>query len=184
MGDGDSMMEDTLLVRHFKSGRAEDFDEIYRQYYKPVSKYINGFIKDRSLAEDLTQDTLIKVLRSLKEVDESRGLSPWIFRIARNTCVDYLRKRKPDCLLEENMGCSVPQYGCPENIILNNEVREKLKEALGMMGLEYRRVLLLRVFDDLSYSDIASRLKLKESAVKTMLHRGRRRLQKLYAQVY
>lgn len=160
------------------------FDEIYSCYYKQIFNYINGLVKDRSQAEDLTQDTLLKVFQSLKTVNEGRSLSPWIYRIARNTCIDYFRRKKPEYCLNEDVAFAVPEADCPEHIVLERETRDKLKAALGMMTMEYRRVLLLREYDSMSYRDIASRLDLKESSVKTMLHRGRRKLQELYLQVY
>jgi len=167
-------MEEAMLV----------FDEIYRCYYKRVFNYINGLVKDRAQAEDLSQDTLLKVFRSLGEVDEGKNLSPWIFKIARNTCIDYFRRKKPEYCLDGDTVITVPEADNPECIMLERETRDKLREALGMMTMEYRRVLLLREFGSMSYRDIAGRLNLRESSVKTILHRGRRKLQKLYMQVY
>ena len=178
------MIEEAMLVRLFKDGTIGAFDEIYGCYYKPVCSYISKMVGDKTLAEDLAQETLIKVFGSLKEADESKGLSSWIFRIAHNTCIDHYRKSRPYCELTENISCRDTEHCCPEHMLLSKEKQHMLREALQTLGRKYRAVLLLRACLDMSYREIAFRMNIKESTVKTLIHRGRRQLQKAYAQVY
>lgn len=178
------MIEDAVLVKLFKDGISDAFNEIYIQYYKSVYNYINKMMKDTALADDLTQETLIKVLGGLMDADEKRSLSPWIFRIAHNTCVDYHRKNRASYELIEDIGYNGLAGSSPEHILLNKEKQLKVREALSMIGQKYRTVLLLRACKDLSYREIAVQLNINESTVKTLIHRGRQQLQKVYAEVY
>ena len=178
------MIEDAVLIRLYKNGASDVFDVIYGYYYKPVYGYIYRMVKDKALADDLTQETFIKVLGGLKDVDENKGLSSWIFRIAHNTCVDYYRKNRVCIELMDNSTCCDSEASCPEDIYLNKEKYQKIREVLFMINQKYRAVLLLRVSQNLSYREIAAQLKLKESAVKTLIHRGRQQFQKIYAEAY
>lgn len=177
-------MHEAELVRHFKNGDTDAFDVIYASYYKPIYYYINKMVNDKTLADDLTQETLIKVLGGLKDADEEKNLSPWIFRIAHNTCVDYLRKNRVNFELIDNINCYDTETNSPEYHFLNKEKQNKIKEVLLRISGKYQTALLLRDFNDLSYREIASLLKLNESTVKTLIHRARQQFQKAYAEVY
>lgn len=178
------MIEETKLIRLFKNGDSDVFNEIYASYYKPVYNYLYKLTRDKALAEDLTQDTLIKVLGNLKDADESRKLLPWIFRIAHNTCIDYYRKNRVSFELIDDIACKESEANCPEYIYLNKEKYYEIKKVLLMINQKYRTALLLRVFQNLSYREIASRLKLNEASVKTLIHRGRQQFRKIYAEAY
>jgi RNA polymerase sigma-70 factor (ECF subfamily) len=183
MDSGDKMIDDAELVMLLKNGASDAFDTIYRSYYKPIYMYVNRLVNDRTQADDITQEVLIKVLRGLKGVDKNKKLSPWIFRIAHNTCIDYYRKNKMSFELLENINCIDAEINCPENIVLNKEMHTKIKEVLLKISQKYQEVLLLRVYKDLTYKEIASQLKLKESTVKTWIYKGRQQFQKMYAEV-
>ncbi|HYE83002.1 MAG TPA: sigma-70 family RNA polymerase sigma factor [Clostridia bacterium] len=177
-------MQEAELIRHFKNGDTDAFDVIYADYYKPVYYYINRLVNDKSLADDLTQETLIKVLGGLKDADEEKNLSPWIYRIAHNTCVDYLRKNRVTLELIDDIICCDSEANSPEYHSLNREKQKKINEALRKISEKYRRALLLRDFSDLPYKEIASLLKLNECTVKTLVRRARQQFQKVYAEIY
>lgn len=172
------------LVRHFKNGDTDAFDAIYASYYKPVYYYINRLVNDKTLADDLTQETLIKVLGGLKDADEEKNLSPWVFRIAHNTCVDYHRKNRVNFELIDNINCYDTESNSPEYSLLNREKQEMIKKAFNSIKKKYKTPLLLRDFRNLSYKEIASVLELSESTVKTLISRARQQFQKAYAEVY
>lgn len=160
------------------------FEEIYSHYYKPVYKYMSRLVKDEAAAEDLVQEALIKVYGGLKDIDEGRRLSPWIFTIARNTFVDYHRKRKLNLEFMDCLDCSGTEADCPESVLINRERYHKVREALCMISRSYRSALMLKVYRDMSYKEIAAKLRINESDVKNLIHRGRKQLQKKYAEIY
>ncbi len=178
------MKKESELIRRFKRGEADAFDDIYTSYYKPVYYYISKLVNDKVLADDLTQETLIKVLRGLKDADEGKPLSPWIFRIAHNTCIDHYRKTRVDYELTDTIITCDTEKNSPEYSLLNKEKQNKIKEVFFKLGHKYQTPLLLRDFKNLSYSDIAALMKLNEATVKTLIRRARLQFQKAYAETY
>lgn len=155
---------------------------------KAVLRTIQKGIQDESFVEIVDglkegelvlsePDNSIKVLRGLKDVDEEKKLSTWIFRIAHNTCVDYHRSKKVNCELIDNINCYDIETNSPEYNLLNKEMKYKIKEVLFKISQKYQTLLLLRDFKNLSYREIASELKLNESTVKTLIYRARQQFQ-------
>lgn len=177
-------MQEAELVKRFKNGDTDAFEAIYERYYQQIYYYIDKMLNDKSLADDLTQETLIKVLGGLKDADEEKNLSPWIFKIAHNTCVDYFRKSRFNFELIDNINCYEAEANSPEYHLLNKEKQNKIKEVLLRITGKYQKALLLRDFNDISYREIASLLMLNESTVKTLIRRARQQFQKAYAEVY
>lgn len=162
----------------------EAFDNIYINNYKPVNIYINRIVRDKVLAEDITQESFIKILSGLKDFDEEKKLNPWIYRIAHNTCIDYIRKKHMNFELIDNLAGVNNEYNNPELIVLNEEKRRMITEALIKINPQYRDPLFLRAFGLLSYKEIASSLKLSEQSVKTQIHRARRQFKSIYSKLY
>lgn len=160
------------------------FIKIYEDYYKTICSYINITVKNHALAEDLAQETFIKVLRGLKDFDEARKLGPWIYRIAYNTCIDYFRCNKTTFELIDDIICSDKEGNSPENMILDKEKWDVIKGILIEMSQKYKSAIILRDLNNLTYKEIASSLKLNEASVKTLIHRGRKQFQKAYSEAY
>ncbi|MGE5676828.1 MAG: RNA polymerase sigma factor [Pseudomonadota bacterium] len=162
----------------------DKFVEIYQEYYAPVCNYIYRSVKNQALAEDLTQETFIKVLGAMGDFEASRKLGPWLYRIARNTCIDWFRCNKQTFeLIDDAIRCG-NDYESPERIVLDREQKAVIKDMFMKMNIKYRPVMLLRYIGELSYSEVASKLELKEATVKTLIRRGRQQFQKAYPEAY
>ena len=85
---------DIELVRAFQDGSVEAFDQLFLRYHRAITGLTNRLVRDPLLAEDLTQETFFRVLRSVDRLDESFNFSAWIHRTATNVCYDELRRRK------------------------------------------------------------------------------------------
>lgn len=186
---------DIELVRAFQDGNVEAFDQLFLRYHQAITGLTNRLVRDPLLAEDLTQETFFRVLRSLDRVDESFNFSAWIHRIATNLCYDELRRRKrgqppmgeegprayspvvgiddPDELI--SMLPSKDPAGVPEDALAMRELRREVWEVASRLPENYRTVLSLRELQGLSYAAIAKVMGLSESAIETLLHRARRR---------
>ena len=179
------MIEELESIRSGKYRNFDAFEIIYANYFKPIYFYINKTVNnDRTLAEDLTQETFIKVLGGLKDFNNEKKLAPWIFRIAHNTCMDYYRLRRMNLELIDNVICYDKESNSPEYSILNKEKQNVLNEVLFKMSQRYRRAILLRDYNNLTYKEIATALKLNEMAVKNMIHRARKQFKKAYLEAY
>ena len=89
---------DQEVVALARERREDAYRELLRRYQNPVFKLIQHLVHDRALAEDLTQDTFVKLVQSLDRYDPKRKFSAWIFRIANNTALNHLRRKQLDTL--------------------------------------------------------------------------------------
>ena len=191
---------DIELVRAFQGDSVEAFDQLFLRYHHAITSLTNRLVRDPLLAEDLTQETFFRVLRSLGRVDESFNFSAWIHRIATNLCYDELRRRKrgqaPQA--EEGPRASASIVGIedpnelldtlpskdmtsdPEDALAMRELRREVSEVAARLPENYRTVLSLRELQGLTYASIAQVMGLSESAIETLLHRARRRFKAEY----
>ena len=184
------------LVSAFQEGSVDAFDQLFHRYHGAIRSLTNRLVRDPLLAEDLTQETFFRVLRSLERVDPSFNFSAWIHRIATNLCYDELRRRKPgqaahpegtlasafDAGPDGVLGTlpSKDMSGSPEDALAIRELRREMGEVAAQLPENYRNVLILREFRGLSYASIAQAMSLSEPAIETLLHRARRRFKAEY----
>ena len=191
---------DIELVRSFQDGSVEAFDQLFLRYHQAIRGLTQRLVRDPLLAEDLTQETFFRVLRSVDRLDESFNFSAWIHRIATNLCYDELRRRKrglpppsgegpraSNTILsiedpDEQLGrlASSDPSGHPEDALAMRELRREVWDVAARLPQNYRTVLTLRELQGLSYAAIAEVMSLSESAIETLLHRARRRFKAEY----
>ena len=155
----------------------QNVNKWYEKYSNDIYQYIFFMIGDHELAKDLVHDTF---LRSYSHYLSFRGGSEkgWLFRIARNIAIDFIRKKKPvSYLLNFEMEIKDNTL-LPENIVTLNESEKELYSALRRLKRSYRDVILLRKLKDFSIQETAQILGWNESKVKTTLFRGLKELKK------
>jgi RNA polymerase sigma-70 factor, ECF subfamily len=175
---------DTEVVLHALGGHEAAAREIVRRYQRPVYNLVRRMVRDAATAEDLAQETFLKIFRSLGTFDPSLRLSAWVLKIAHNAAVDHLRRsRIPYVPLESDDGEETPprQFAderavAPDRAATRVEMAEALDRALDGLRPEYRAALTLRYQEELDYDEIADVLSLPLGTVKTFLHRGRHAL--------
>ena len=182
------MEDDCLLVKRFKSKDLKAFDEIFSKYYKLIYYYIYKMVFSYEAAEDITQDTFVKVFKSLGRAEENSKLSPWIYKIAHNTFIDYTRKNKVsmeflDNVNYENQLIDSNDLENPEANYVNLELRDKINRTMFKLNSKYKSAIILRDYNNLSYKEIALILDLSETAVKSLIHRARLEFQKIYKEL-
>ncbi|UFJ43248.1 RNA polymerase sigma factor [Brevibacillus humidisoli] len=164
-----------------KELETRDFTELYDEYFDRVNRYLRCRVYNPWDADDLTTTVFLKALEKFEQYSRTSPFASWIFRIAHNTFVDYLRKNKElpvdnsQLLVEE-----VDETWQPERQALSNEEIHLLQERLELLSPDQRDVLTLRYFADLKISQVAEVLGKTESSVKMLSHRGLQQLQKLY----
>ncbi len=156
-----------------------------RRYERPIYGLIARMVRDEAQAEDLTQDTFLKMFRALARYDPTMRFSSWLFRIAHNTAIDYLRQRRlliatpvddPDDESDPLQELPDPSAISPERSAERSELAAAVDRALDRVRPDYRAVLVLRYQEGLEYQDIADVLGAPLGTVKTFLHRARRDL--------
>lgn len=167
------------LVGRARAGDQAAFSALFEQFHTQILNYIHRMVNDRSLAEDLTQDTFIKAWNALAGTRPDLAFKPWLYRIATNTAISHLRRRK---LIQW-----IPFVGGDEDLHPSGESVEgnvtrflDIDQALKQLPKHYVAVLLLRHYQGLSLAETAHALDITENAAKLRLFRAR----KAFAQVY
>jgi RNA polymerase sigma-70 factor (ECF subfamily) len=180
---------DQDVVLAARRGSDAAYRELVRRYERPIFSLIFRMVRDRELAEDLTQETFIKALNALASYRPEFKFSSWIFKIANNAAIDQLRRREVDTLsLDGSPTAETPdaveatalQVGSKgESPLDEMEAREiggAIEEAIGKLRPEYRACILLRHVEGLAYEEISEQLNLPLGTVKTYIHRARNEL--------
>ena len=182
-------LPDADVVALARKGREQAFRELIRRYERPVFSLIFRMVRDRETAEDLAQDTFIKVLNHIDRYRPEFKLSSWLFKIANNVAIDYLRKRQIDTIsidgsphaatAAEIEATAFDVVARQETALEELEARElggAIERAIAMLRPEYRSCILLRHVEGRSYEEIAATLDLPLGTVKTYIHRARHQL--------
>ncbi|MDQ2669892.1 MAG: sigma-70 family RNA polymerase sigma factor [Gemmatimonadota bacterium] len=188
---GRTDQEVVLLAR---DGREAAYRELVRRYERPIFSLLFRMVRDRELAEDLSQETFVKALNAIESYRPEYKFSSWIFKIANNAAIDHLRRRELDTLsLEGSPHAETPeavqatalQLGDrgenPLDIVEAKELGAAIEEAIGRLRPEYRSCILLRHVEGLAYEEIAQTLDLPLGTVKTYIHRARNELRETLA---
>lgn len=157
-----SLISDQELINMYLSGNHVCIETLIRRYKRKVFTYIYLNIKDRHLAEDLFQDTFIKVINTLRSGtynDEGKFL-PWVLRIAHNLIIDYYRKSNRIPLVENNDEYDIFNTirifdECVEEKMVTDQIHKDVKKLLDMLPDEQREVIIMRHFADMSFKEIA-----------------------------
>ena len=167
-----------------KRGDRVAFAELVEKYKQPVMNLVYRTLRDEAEAEDLAQNVFLQVYKSRGRYKRTAKFSTWLFTIARNLCLNELRRRSrhPAESLEEthgeHEGQPQRQYEdkknfLPTETLLHNELAQKIEEALAALPENQRTAILLCRQEDLSYEEIAKILGCSLSATKSLIHRGR-----------
>lgn len=187
-----AQLSDQDVISHAREGRESAFRELIRRYERPVFSVIYRMVRDREMAEDLAQETFIKVLNALDRYDPKYKFSSWIFKIAHNATLDQLRKKEPETLsLDGSPHASTQEQADatsftavdtaedPEQYTQSKELGSEIEAAIERLRPEYRAAIVLWHVEGRPYDEIAEIMELPLGTVKTYIHRGRNELRGL-----
>lgn len=175
------------LVRLSRKGDRGAFEELVDMYKDKIYHLGYRMLGHGNEAEDIVQETFLRVYTNLDRYDETQKFSTWIYRIATNLCIDKLRKRKPNYSLDAEMpdGEGSDWYSMlpsgqetPEEEVVLSETQEHIRQAIEQLPAKYKSVVVLRYLHDMSLQEIGEVLNLPVTTVKTRVHRGREFLRK------
>ena len=174
--------EDRTLVERCLRGDEKSFEELLEKYKNPVFSICLRMVRNHTDAEDLAQDVFIRTFSVLDRYDPSYPFSSWLFRIASNLCIDYLRKKRGTYVyLDEpiegkdgEMSRQLPSHlPKPDREMESKEMMLALEEAIGTLPEHYRIIVVLRHQEQLSYEEISDSLGIPLGTVKARIHRAR-----------
>jgi RNA polymerase sigma-70 factor, ECF subfamily len=166
-------LSDEQLVADLRLGLMEAFAALYERYKRSIFSFCLKITADRSLAEDATHDTFIKMLENIHTLNNVSVFRSWLYTIARNQVYTLLHKQKSNGNLTDELVWSGEQ---PDAAAESLEEREMIALCLSTLKPEYREILTLREFEQLTYAEIANITGDSESSVKSRLFKARRAL--------
>ena len=148
------MQEINQLVKKCQEGNSQEFGGLYEMYFGKIYRFVYYKTMCKQIAEDLVSKTFLKAFENIGQFNADKGsFSAWIYRIARNNVIDYYRVQKKDIDISD-----IWDLKTHENIEIDVENQEKiyeLKESIQELTPKQREILILRIWDNLSYSEIA-----------------------------
>jgi RNA polymerase sigma-70 factor (ECF subfamily) len=170
-------VEDGDLVGRARAGDPVAFERLFERYHAPILNYLHRMVGDRALAEDLTQDSFVKAYRALPNTRQDLAFKAWLYRIATNTAISHLRRKK---LVRWVPFLAGQDHSTGESIERSVSRKHDVEQALSKLPQHYAAVLLLRHYQGLSLAETAQALDITENAAKLRLFRAR----KAFAAVY
>lgn len=156
----------------------EDFEKLYRSYYPKVYFYLLKLCQNEMTAEEITQETFIKALKSIDTYRGECQFSVWLCQIAKNTFYSYCRKNKGvTYCISEITNEEEDEKQNLEHLILNKEMAHRLHEILHKIDEPYKEVFWMRTFGELSFAEIAKLHKKTESWARVTYHRAKLKIQ-------
>ncbi len=184
--------DEDLMCRYREDGHAAVFSELVRRYERELYRYLNRYLGDATLAEDVFQNTFLQVHLKRGLFEKGRPFRPWLYAIATHQAVDALRKagRHPTISLDQRVGgrgdsetsnlvdLLVGDHDGPLSDMQDAERRQWVRDSIVRLPETLRQTLILAYHQDLKYREIAEILKIPVGTVKSRLHAA---LEKLHA---
>ncbi|REE70496.1 RNA polymerase sigma-70 factor (ECF subfamily) [Paenibacillus taihuensis] len=183
-------MNEAQLVMLSRQGDETAFNKLVELYKDKLSRMAHKILRSKTDVEDVVQETFLKVYLNLNRFDENKRFSTWIFHIAKNVCLDLLRRRKTPPLpldqpvtahSEQNLSLHdvIPHTALsPEGEVIERELASKMTEVIEKLPEKYRTVVYQRYVLEMSMEDISQLNNIPVNTVKSRIHRGKEAMKK------
>lgn len=170
--------------QRFLSGDESGLTQIIRTYADGITLYLNGFVQDLHVAEELTEDTFVKLVLKRPHLQKDHAFKTWLYTIAGNVARDYLRRHK-NRLVSLDECAELADAEELENRYIQKEERLQLHSAMKKLKREYQQILWLIYFEDFSYKEAGRIMGKSTHSAETLAYRARQALKnKLYEEGY
>lgn len=178
---GVTTLSDEELVVNIRAESPEDYRYVVERYQQKLFRYVLSYVYDQDKAEDIVQETFIKMYINLNSFDSERTFSSWAYKIAHNEMLNYIRKHKREIVLEDDSW--IPELA-DDRPSLADELdkklsRHRLYKALALLPMKYREVLVMYYFQGHDYGSIATILSVPVSTVSTRIARAKIKLKRI-----
>lgn len=182
--DEDDRAGDARLVEETRRGRRDSFGTLVKRYERRLLSVIGRFIRDADIAEDLAQETFLRVYERIDQFDPSRRFAPWLFQIGVNLSLDYHRRQKRrkkiwSFFFTDHPGDRYPDPASADPRT-HQELHEEVRSVVDEIPEQFRTVLALRDLEGFSTSEIAAILDRKEATIRWRLAEARLRFQEAW----
>ncbi len=167
------------LVKKAQNGDGDSFGEIYEIFIERIYRYIYLKVSNKEVSEDLTQQVFVKAWSSISDFKFKKNpFSSWLYSIARNTVIDFYRKKKPDFSLDEEIKIDIFDEIDINERLINKEQLDKIIKKIYQLPEEQKELLILHFIEDLNYDEIAKIMKKTPLNLRVLQHRALNRLKK------
>lgn len=172
-----ALLSDNQLVEQIKEGNILAFEELVRRYQRRLLSFAYRITHDEQAAEDVVMEALFNLYKTIDHVDTTRKFSSYIYSIAKNTAISFLRKQKHEVSLDETIIGEVDET-MYEHLAREDE-RDRIARAVKTLDKRYQNVIDLYYFKDLSYVEVGKKLHIPINTVRTHLLRAKEALKKV-----
>jgi RNA polymerase sigma-70 factor (ECF subfamily) len=176
--------DDQELIAKAQDGDLYSFDLLVKRYQRRVYHLAYRMVKNHDAADDIAQETFIKAYLSIGSFKLGHAFYTWLYRICMNLSINYLKRQKYVISESQFEGEISPleketTNEDPLSLLVKEEQQKQIEQAIDLLPAKYKAVFILRVYEDLSYEEIAKTLKISLGTVMSRLFRARQRLQEL-----
>ena len=168
--------DDKQLVELSLEGDDTAFEYLFNRYSDAIRRLFLHRSTSIDDTEDLLQETFIKVYINLQRYSPDYTFGQWVYTIARNTHIDFERRRQDDLSIDERFSAPMASTPSPEENLINLQQRSQIEQYTNNLPEQYRKLFSMRFLEDYSYEEIAEKLQLPMGTVKTQIHRARERM--------
>lgn len=168
--------DDKKLVELSLAGDDIAFEYLFNRYGDAIRRLFLQRSTTTEDTEDLLQETFIKVYINLHRYSPEYTFGQWVYTIARNTHIDFERRRQDDISIDEKFAAPAAMTPSPEENLINLQQRSQIEHYISCLPEHYRRLFTMRFLEDYSYDEISEKLHLPMGTVKTQIHRARERM--------
>ncbi|MFT7616642.1 MAG: RNA polymerase sigma-70 factor (ECF subfamily) [Planctomycetota bacterium] len=179
---------DEVLMVRVAEGDVESYEKLYHRYKNRILTFIHRYVGDRDWAEDLTHETFLKLYKNPQAFDPRNRFVTWLFTVARNLSIDFLRRRRPTSGLtvsdgdDQTFTLELPDstHQSPQDAALIKELEENIQGTLNSLSDKLREVFILCAIQGLSYEEVANIVGCPAKTVSSRLSRARKRFLKSF----
>lgn len=171
--------DDRRLVDLVLEGDDTAFEYLFNRYREAIRRLFVQRLGGANDADDLLQETFVKVYIHIHRYNPEYTFGQWVYTIARNTFVDFIRRRQDDLSIDERFTAPASNTPTPEESVINGQQKTQIEHCLQRLSPRYGTLIRMRFFEEYSYEEIAAKLSLPLGTVKTQIHRAREQMCRL-----
>jgi RNA polymerase sigma factor (sigma-70 family) len=176
-------ISDNVLMQKVQAGDVDKLGLLYQRYKKTLFAYFYRLTNIAATSEDLVQNVFQRILLYHKQFRNDGKFTSWMYSIAHNVFIDYLRKKKRIEYSDDLTQWDLPDDNDLDENILKKEQQNILRNAINQLSQEQRETLILSRFHDLKYREIADILNVSEGTIKVRIFRAMNNLKKIYSKM-
>ncbi len=178
-----NLFSDNSLMEEVKEGKVEKMAVLFEKHHVALFNFFMRLTGNRNISEDLVQEVFMRMLKYRSTYQGRSKFTLWMYQIARNAHIDYLRKKKDALPLDEQWTDPVTTDDSPEEKLEEGQEVQLLRQALAQLPLKKREVLILSRYQNLKYKEIAELMDCHIGTVKAHVHRAIKELGRIYFEI-